>query len=346
MKLTGTFVLKSLVLGVLLNAGFLFSQVSSTYSFSQEQGQYQELQNSTVLATATGVYMGSLDTDKIKVDLPFSFTFNGTSYSHLHIYPKGYVSFGDAYIGVTTSPISFPGRGGKDFEGVISVFGSDILSSYDEVSGKASTIAYEVFGMAPNREIVFQWKHFRFYAQPLNANEDFNFQLKLNENGEIRFVYDVKNVNTWFSEKSVQVGLRGTSNADFNNRLATGASGNDWNSTVQGVARNSSVKTNGNLPLPASGLTFIYTPAQLSAQEVKVDTAEKIVEIAPNPVANILKIETKENLQSCEIFNVAGQKILSAEGKTIDVSHLSKGNYIVKINLKGGKSITKKFIKK
>lgn len=345
MKLTGTFVLKSLVLGVLLNAGFLFSQVSSTYSFSQAQGQYQELQNPTVLAISTGVGIGELDKDPVKVNLPFSFIFNGTSYPHLHIYPKGHISFGDEYIGASISPISFPGRQGKDFAGVISVFGTDIISTYD-TNGKTSTIAYEVFGMAPNREIVFQWKHFRFNSRPLNGNEDLNFQLKLNENGEIRFVYDVKNVNTWFSEKSVQVGLRGTSNADFNNRLATGASGNDWNSTVQGVARNSSVKTNGNLPLPASGLTFIYTPAQLSAQEVKVDTAEKIVEIAPNPVANILKIETKENLKSCEIFNVAGQKILSAEEKTIDVSHLSKGNYIVKINLKGGKSITKKFIKK
>lgn len=67
----------------------------------------------------------------------------------------------------------------------------------------------------------------------------------------------------------------------------------------------------------------------------------------PNPVSDFLTIRSnQDNIHSVKIFNTVGQEIMSFEnlnlpGKTIDVSTLSKGIYIVNIN----GNTSEKFIK-
>lgn len=68
--------------------------------------------------------------------------------------------------------------------------------------------------------------------------------------------------------------------------------------------------------------------------------------IFPNPTNNILNVSTKENNNlSYEIFNLTGQLILKGNTKEqIQVGHLSKGTYIIKIS-DGKRLIVEKFIK-
>lgn len=66
----------------------------------------------------------------------------------------------------------------------------------------------------------------------------------------------------------------------------------------------------------------------------------------PNPAKDNLYLNSQKEIQSISVFNLIGQKMLSIEkpGKTIDVSNLSKGVYMVKTNIQGNTG-TFKFIK-
>lgn len=66
--------------------------------------------------------------------------------------------------------------------------------------------------------------------------------------------------------------------------------------------------------------------------------------IYPNPVKNILNIETTNEFQKAEIYTINGQLLKSSLIKEIDVSDLSRGNYVIKIKTDKGLQ-TEKIIK-
>ncbi|MEI7486939.1 MAG: T9SS type A sorting domain-containing protein [Chryseobacterium sp.] len=68
--------------------------------------------------------------------------------------------------------------------------------------------------------------------------------------------------------------------------------------------------------------------------------------IYPNPVKDVLFIKSKEKIVKAEIYDVAGRILNSASvtDNSINVSELSKGNYIIKLSTKD-KTIIQKFIK-
>ena len=66
--------------------------------------------------------------------------------------------------------------------------------------------------------------------------------------------------------------------------------------------------------------------------------------IYPNPVSDILNIESKEALDFIRVINVLGKEVLSSKENSIDVSKLPSGLYFVEISA-GNKSATKKIIK-
>ena len=69
----------------------------------------------------------------------------------------------------------------------------------------------------------------------------------------------------------------------------------------------------------------------------------------PNPVNDRLFIRNSEEIASVEVFNLLGQKLVSKKTDTtvseIDMSSLSKGSYLLKINSLLGESKTVKIIK-
>ena len=73
----------------------------------------------------------------------------------------------------------------------------------------------------------------------------------------------------------------------------------------------------------------------------------KEIVIYPNPVKNILNIKSDEPISSYEIYSLNGRKLMEQNklnNSKIDVSNLTKGNYLIKLKSKG-KEQTTKFIK-
>jgi hypothetical protein len=93
-------------------------------------------------------------------------------------------------------------------------------------------------------------------------------------------------------------------------------------------------------------LTEFVKPVILSNNELNLNEFS----LYPSPVANILNISSKNNIEvgSINIYNTLGQLVLvipnAKNTKTVDVSNLTSGNYFVKINSDKGTSNTK-FVK-
>ena len=68
------------------------------------------------------------------------------------------------------------------------------------------------------------------------------------------------------------------------------------------------------------------------------------VKLYPNPVNDVLNIETVLDLKSVEIFNIQGQKVLETNQNQINVSSLSSGMYMVTIQDVENNTVTKKVI--
>lgn len=75
--------------------------------------------------------------------------------------------------------------------------------------------------------------------------------------------------------------------------------------------------------------------------------ANENISIYPNPVKDVIHIEGKSKIDKAEIYNMVGQKIktFSSVESRIDVSSLSKGNYVLQLFVKGEVSQRFKFIK-
>jgi|26BtaG_2_1085354.scaffolds.fasta_scaffold00007_58 hypothetical protein len=69
----------------------------------------------------------------------------------------------------------------------------------------------------------------------------------------------------------------------------------------------------------------------------------------PNPVKDVLNINSQKAVKSVEAFNLTGQKVISSSkvnNSQIDVSSLTIGTYVFKITLEGGQIETFKIVKK
>ncbi|MFN5215228.1 MAG: hypothetical protein ACK5DY_11480, partial [Bacteroidota bacterium] len=125
-----------------------------------------------------------------------------------------------------------------------------------------SELRYQTIGTAPNRTFVAQYTRLTRYGF---FYDNLNFQIRLNENGSIEFVYGDF---TWSSslQNTAQVGIKGNTNNDFNNRRGT-----NWNATTPGTTRTSFVVAGSNNIPPLSGTTFRW--ALCTSAEIVVTPA-------------------------------------------------------------------------
>lgn len=97
-----------------------------------------------------------------------------------------------------------------------------------------------------------------------------------------------------------------------------------------------------NYALSPTEVTSLYTSNTLSSANFNQNNLE--VSLYPNPVNDVLNIETALELKSIEIFNIQGQKVLSSNQKQINVADLASGIYMVKIQDTENTVATKKVI--
>lgn len=220
--------LSIVVLSLLANNSF--AQVSN-YTFAQSSGTYTPITGGTLHGTA--------DNANYSFTLPFNFTYNGTVYTATKPSTNGFLVLGANAPSTTQyTPLS---SGTTNF--AISPYAADLNS----------TVRSEVLGTAPNRIYVCQWSNAGRYALGLQADA-MNFQIRLYETtNAIEVIYGSSTGTT--TSSTVQVGLRGSANTDYNNRTAT----TTWAGTTAGIANTDAVTYSSTIK-PTSGLTFRWAP--------------------------------------------------------------------------------------
>jgi len=66
--------------------------------------------------------------------------------------------------------------------------------------------------------------------------------------------------------------------------------------------------------------------------------------IYPNPVQDILNIESQLQIEAVKIYSLQGQLVKEDATNRVDVSQLTSGLYFIQLSV-DGKTVTKKFIK-
>jgi len=217
---------------ILLKAGI--EGVSTDYGWSQSTGTYTEITGGTQLTTSCD------DTSYNANAIPFTFTFNGTAYTQFSLNCNGFIAMGASVVSSYT-PIS-----SGTSNNVIVGLGGDQQTNLTD-----SEIRYETLGTTPNQVLVIQWKNFRHYGA---TGDIYNYQIRLWESSNlVEVVYGPFTQNA--TNRTSQIGLRGASNADFNNRSGTGS----WLSSVTGTINTASMALT-SVYYPSSGLTWLWTP--------------------------------------------------------------------------------------
>lgn len=227
-----------LLLLVLFVAQSAWATVSE-YSFASSLGTYTEISGGTVLGSAIN------DNEVFNaIPLGFSFTYNGVAYTDVSVATNGFMGMGLEVL-TSNQPISLA----TSTNNVVAAIGRDIKSR------DTGELMYLLSGTAPNRIFTVQWKHYRRVSVS-TVDDDFSFQIQLQENGnKVVFVYGPFSSVTHTLSQAIQVGLRGDSNTDFNNRATT----TDWSATTAGTANNNFCVLSSTV-FPATGMTFTFTP--------------------------------------------------------------------------------------
>ncbi|MGL4599707.1 MAG: T9SS type A sorting domain-containing protein [Bacteroidia bacterium] len=225
---------------------------------------------------------------------------------------------------------------------VVSISGQNITMSQNATQNTSAVnytaggeMRYETIGNAPNRVCVIQWTTImKFIGNGIG--DCFNFQIRLHEtSGKIETTYNILAVNQ--NQQSIQVGLRGTTNADFNSRETT----NNWQTTTATSASNGICNLNVQF-VPLSGLTFIWTNGNVGMEE----SSAFAFTLFPNPCQENCQIEFEQptHVYTVEIFSATGQLIYQENSDQLctrlllDFNAYSSGIYFVRVTTAAGTS--------
>lgn len=215
----------------------LRSQSVTSYTFAQAAG-------TPTLLTATYTTHTSGTTDYgvyTAVPIGFSFEYNCTNYTTVSISNDGYIVMGN-----TLSNSYTPLSSGTS-NNVISGMAADL-----EGKAAGSSLRSKTVGAVGSRTFTVEWKNYESYWD----GGDITFQIKLYETTNVIEMYWVTNT-ALTANSGFQTGLRGASNADFNNR--TKATNTAWTSSAAGAA-NSDLMNCGTTLARGPGGLFTFTP--------------------------------------------------------------------------------------
>ena len=230
--------------------------VVSDYTFTGSAGTYTEISGGTVLLTGVpAVSNPSFNA----IPLGFSFEYDGTAYTTVSIAENGFLAMGDE---VVTSNLAISATTATN--NAIAALNRNLIPRDD------GEIMHLLSGTAPNRVFTVQWKNFRRDTS-LASNDILNFQIHLHEeDSKIVFSYGGTTAMTVNTAATVQVGLRGANNQDYNNRTTS----TDWTDTEAGTSNTSNCRLSAEV-FPSEGLSFSFSPAQQGAPPMAAQT--------PNP---------------------------------------------------------------
>ncbi len=225
-----------LLVGIMLLAIPGFSNVTS-YTFTQSNTTYSEISGGTVQGDSTND-----DNSYSAINLGFTFYFNGVPYTQVSVNSNGFLAFGN------TISSSYNALSAGTSNNVVAALNHDIEGQFGAEMQTKRT------GVAGNYVFVVQWKDFRSYDFPPTDGDYYNFQIRLNEaDGKIEVVY-----GSFLKEatpRTAEVGLRGASSADFNNRTSL----TSWSASTAGALVTDAMALEAAIT-PANGLSFSWMP--------------------------------------------------------------------------------------
>lgn len=178
------------------------------------------------------------------IDIGFSFSFGGVSYTQVRVMTNGRLQFNNTTCGYGTQSVGPPrtypyGLPDASLDRTIKIYGADL----DVSSGGGGTVTYGQAGTAPNRAFIVTWNNVSAWkaggATNYGNGTSYNLQIQLYENGEFYFMYGVSDDISEPSNSAVGA-------ADYGWQLST----TDY------------VRVGTGLPANNSGLRF-YAPSTL-----------------------------------------------------------------------------------
>ena len=172
-----------------------------------------------------------------------------------------------------------------------------------------------------------------------NGNQmDINFQYKPKYTfaGNAYIYYEINNSGTW-----TQIAASASYSTNCN-LVSTSISSGVIPSGVSVKFRFQINYSNGASNAIVYFDNINISQSTLTSQNFSQNNLE--VKLYPNPVNDVLNIETALELQSVEIYNIQGQKVLSSNQKEINVSDLASGMYMVRIQDTDNNIATKKIV--
>ncbi len=208
----------------------------SALGFVQYRGTYSPITGGTAHNTTV------TDNAQYSFTLPFTFTYNGSSITIVRPTTNGFLTLSNSTTNVAPGASNYsPLSSTTGYLGAISAMGQDL----------SSIVRSEVLGTAPNRVYVCQWSSVQRWSSSILTGSG-NFQIRLYETSNaIEIIYGGTTSES-ATATNPQIGLRGTSNTQFNNRTTTNA---NWLSTAAGTA-NTSTMSASSTSFYTSGQTF------------------------------------------------------------------------------------------
>jgi hypothetical protein len=276
----------AIVLFLCIPAGNLFAQVSG-YTFVQGAGTFTAL-----TATYTQHTSGTTDNATYtNVPIGFTFNYNGTNYTAVSICNDGWIA-----LGTTVSQSYTPLSSGSD-NNVIAALAADLQGlSTGSLRSKTS-------GSSPNRTFTVEWQHYERYGQ----TDDYSFQIVLTETSNTVQIYYTA-ATTVAGTTGFQVGLRGTTSADYSNRTKIATT--SWTSSSAGTANTDVMLPGGSAARNPNGL-FTWTPVAMTYTSCTT-TQSNTTAVAPG--------STAQEIIGIQIVTTGTSSPLSATSFTVNAN--------------------------
>jgi len=236
-------------------SGYSFTQFSDTYIaitggtvFGNTSSDDQRFVNPTIPLGGTGLTGPG-------IPIGFNLTFNGNVYDRIAINNNGWISLGQSTL--APNPVNM---NSSDYNSFILATSTAPAILQNRIGGlgrdlqgqTGSELRVETIGVTPNQTCVVQWSNYRKWGA---SGDNFNFQIRLTEtSNNINIIYGTFTTTT---ASTAQVGLRGATNTDFNNRNVSVS--NPWATSIAGTANSSIVNFNSTLT-PPTGQNYQWSP--------------------------------------------------------------------------------------
>tara|TARA_R110002033_G_scaffold1389_1_gene12257 strand:- start:4687 stop:6921 length:2235 start_codon:yes stop_codon:yes gene_type:complete len=184
-----------------------------------------------------------------------------------------------------------------------------------------------------------------------------------NSSGTIAKAIGRTSTNSIFTTGSTRKVLNNIDEDNFSNipgTIGTSSANPNFNSNFELTSGSPAIDTGNNNELPINivldllGNQRVFnTTVDMGAYEFgssslgvsDFETSLDKIKLYPNPTSGILNIQMKLPIKNAIVYNLQGQKVIESSTIKLDVSNLSSGMYIIKIEDGNGFISTKRFIK-